>query len=429
MFWKGITMHSKERGPRDLMRRIERCAQDAMGSLRSHLSEMSIPLRLFCLALLLKPLYVLPSGLPQASDAVMLVACAMILVPLGIKGIVRAADRLLVLFLIGVLAVQSFYFFHLHSASFALFAAYYVFNVIVVLAFRHVVKSDSALWLIVQILRFDVLLQVVSYVFGFGRWYDAFRFMGTFNDPNQLGFFMLCAYVAVRIIVTKRSFKPFVLDEVLTAAAILLSASTGALAGMAVVFIPRIAQAVRYVMNAGRWGKIAVIACGACALLGVLWCAVFFAMGASTGIFLLDRVLQKVTKLFSLGSSGTLATSQILADRNLDKLVLYPELMLFGAGEGMFERFTLSAMPLEVHSTLPGILFYYGIVPFALLMVWIVRNLFARRMTLELAFIYAGFFLETFVLANQRQPLFWIIIALGSLAWLDDASRKDSVDA
>lgn len=400
-----------------------------MGSLRSHLRETSVPVRLFCLALLLKPLYVLPSGLPQASDAVMFVACVMILVPLGIKGIVQSVDRLLVVFLVGVLAVQSFYFFQLHSASFVLFAAYYVFNVLVVLAFRRVMKSDSALWLIVQILRFDVLLQVVSYVFGFGRWYDAFRFMGTFNDPNQLGFFMLCAYIAVRVIVTKRSFKPLVLDEVLTAIVILLSASTGSLVGMVVVFIPRIAQAVRYVMNSGRCGKIAVLICGACALFGALWCVVSFAMGTSTGIFLLDRVLQKITKLFSLGSTGTLATSQILVDRNLDKLVLYPELMLYGAGEGMFERFTLSATSLEVHSTLPGILFYYGVVPFALLMAWIVRNVFAKRLTLELAFIYAGFFLETFVLANQRQPLFWIIIVLGSLAWLNDAPRKDLVDA
>ena len=422
-------MHSAEKGLRGLTGRAERGVRRLLESFRSNVRAASVPMRLFCLALLLKPLYVLPSGVPQAGDVVMAVACVMMLIPLGIKGAVRGVDRLLALFLLGVLVVQSAYFLQLRDTGLLLFAAYYVFNVIVVLAFRQVMESDAALWLIVQVLRFDVLLQVVSYVFGFGRWYDAFRFMGTFNDPNQLGFFVLCSYVAVRIVVTKRSFRPLVLDEVLTAFVILVSASTGALAGMAVAFIPRIAQAVRFVMRTGRCGKIAVGLLGAVVLGCVLWCAASFAMGTSTGIFMLDRVLQKVGKLLSLGSGGALATSQILVDRNVDKLVLYPELMLYGAGEGAFERFVRAATPNEVHSTLPGILFSYGVVPIVLLVVWIARNVFARRLTAGLAFVYAGFFLETFVLANQRQPLFWIIIVLGSLAWAHEDRRAAPADA
>lgn len=71
-------------------------------------------------------------------------------------------------------------------------------------------------------------------------------------------------------------------------------------------------------------------------------------------------------KVIGFGEGKTDFSNSIIADRQLDKLLLYPEKMLYGAGQGAFERFTRASGTNEVHSTLPGILFYYGAVPFSI---------------------------------------------------------------
>ncbi len=66
-----------------------------------------------------------------------------------------------------------------------------------------------------------------------------------------------------------------------------------------------------------------------------------------------------------------------------------------------------------MHSTLLGILFYYGILPFLVLMRWLRLNL--RGVRKVLLPVYFALFIESMTLANQRQPVLWILILLGSL--------------
>lgn len=107
--------------------------------------------------------------------------------------------------------------------------------------------------------------------------------------------------------------------------------------------------------------------------------------------------------------------NSIIADRQLDKLILYPEKMLYGAGQGDFYRFDKAVSANEIHSSFPGMLFYYGIGPFLVLLYWVYRNFAEGQNSPYVLLCYLAYFAETFTLTNQRQPLFWMIIVLASL--------------
>ena len=44
-------------------------------------------------------------------------------------------------------------------------------------------------------------------------------------------------------------------------------------------------------------------------------------------------------------------------DRGMEKLVLYPQYLLYGAGEGGFDRFTLASQVNEIHCCLFSVMF------------------------------------------------------------------------
>ncbi|MBR4672261.1 MAG: hypothetical protein IKO78_03575 [Bacilli bacterium] len=97
----------------------------------------------------------------------------------------------------------------------------------------------------------------------------------------------------------------------------------------------------------------------------------------------------------------------ILQERGLDHLYIYPQYMLYGAGEGNYARFELVSHECEIHSTLPAILFYYGIVPFLLIACWIYKRTY--KLNKHYMPVYLAIIFESFTLLNYRQSLFWVV--------------------
>jgi len=128
-------------------------------------------------------------------------------------------------------------------------------------------------------------------------------------------------------------------------------------------------------------------------------------------ISILDRLEQKINKFSGQGNELN-GLDAFLHDRQLHKVVTFPYYMLFGSGEGEFGRFIQSGDRDEIHSTFPSMLFYYGLIPFCLLLYWIFLQL--RGIRFEIWAIYIALFLESFTLLNQRQPFFWLLLILGS---------------
>ena len=84
---------------------------------------------------------------------------------------------------------------------------------------------------------------------------------------------------------------------------------------------------------------------------------------------MITRIQEKIWKVVYGEGSG------LSLYRGMDKLLYYPQYLLYGAGEGGFWRFTLASQINEIHSSLPSIWFCYGTAPTILLLVWLGQNL------------------------------------------------------
>ena len=102
----------------------------------------------------------------------------------------------------------------------------------------------------------------------------------------------------------------------------------------------------------------------------------------------------------------------MLQERGYDKIIKYPYKMILGAGHGYNERYKTYHTG-EIHATFPSILFYYGIVPFIILILWIWENI--KYVPKNIMIVYFSLLVESMTLLNQRQILFWVLIMLGSL--------------
>jgi hypothetical protein len=157
--------------------------------------------------------------------------------------------------------------------------------------------------------------------------------------------------------------------------------------------------AIHFSRNIGQFLLVAV--------LGVI--ATFF-MGE---VSLVDQVIDRLTNIGEQSDDG-------LSGRGYDRIWLYPQYLLFGAGEMGLARFPETGM-MEQHSTLGTVLFSYGVIGMFLfgLMLWQLLKIAGWRELLYLApaFVYG--------VAHQglRFSMFWFLFATIAIIGASLASR------
>lgn len=143
---------------------------------------------------------------------------------------------------------------------------------------------------------------------------------------------------------------------------------------------------------------------------------------SQTDYTLLSRIQQKIWKL----ANGNLY--DLLYDRSAERLVLTPQYLFYGAGEGFFERFIpydgfeklLSPGVFdvfhvnEIHSSFFDVWFSYGLIPTTFLVYWIVKNVVRCEKAQRAAVL--ALLAESFTLMNCRQPFFWFVIVMAGMS-------------
>lgn len=372
--------------------------------------------------LLLKPFYIFSSGGLQVADIFLLIAFALLVVgswhvPNKRKVFVEAIQqhRLFILFIACTLIINSLYFIVYPEFKFLLSSLYFVFNAMAIILFTLFFKDKLFLSRVGAVFKFNLLLQLAIWAVGIGRVYGETRYMGTFNDPNQFGYYVLLSFFYIYIIDMILKKKHTYVFYALALFLIIQSGSTGMLLGIgvfsvlfaAIVIAKQLAspgKLIRRIMH-----SFVIIAALAVPLSVIVYSAIDLIPKNTapdeqkTSIF--KRVEEKTDK-----ASGE-SDASLAVDRNLDMLLEYPHYMIYGAGEGAFDRFERAAHPgNEVHSTFPSLLFYYGIIPLLVLIAWFVRQL--KGASWSMAVAYISLFIASFVLLNQRQSLFWALIVL-----------------
>jgi hypothetical protein len=309
----------------------------------------------FLIFLVASSVYVFDAGLPQPADLLMASLVAVLATGFIIKPPVHSDLVFVGALFVGYTAlVNLLWYTQYQSDRFWLTALYYAFDfgalmVVVSLVralgerFITATRIAIAVAIVLEIIALSVLPR------------SSIRSVGTFNNPNQLGYWGLM--IGCCWLVLKR-------DEKLTAIDILVLSAAG------------------YV-SAESLSKAATLAFTLVFLMGIvfqrltrsakLMLLVMVFVGTSTVLldprsverfFEVDIVKRVDNRLGSIGQQG----DDSLDGRGYDRIWRHPEHLVFGAGEGALYRFTNEVWEKdkEMHSTLGTVLFSYGVIGFSL---------------------------------------------------------------
>lgn len=391
----------------------------------------------FFLAVFLKQFYLLPSGSVGVADLFFAAAAltAFFSVRKNWRKFVYREDIPWGIFLVLSAMVNGFYFIRTRNLDLPLHTMYWIYSVVLIWTFRTLHSErfmDGLCW----ICRCNIVFQLVTFLYGRGRYFyepwGGTRLMGTFNDPNQFAFFvftmMLVLFMeyrrkAVYTVKTRAAFWGMFLIGVFL---IVKAKSTGMFIGLLAFFAVLAGQFFWDRCCHSKRRKLWWIGGALCAVLLVfgvyrIWPGANFDV-TQPGYTLLDRIQQKIWKL----TTGNIY--DLLYDRSAERLVLTPQYLLYGAGEGFFERFIpydgfeqlLSPGVFdvfhvnEIHSSFFDVWFSYGLIPTAFLVYWVGKNVKRCEWT-QLAAVLA-MLVESFTLMNCRQPFFWFIIVMAGMS-------------
>lgn len=390
-------------------------------------------LTLFFLFFVLKQFYIFPSGQIGIAD-IMLGVCFLFLFTQAIRHLYlqhssipssaiqnlhNTPDFTLYCFLLCVVTINCIYSILYHDSTFLLFTSFWIFNGCAIWCFRTLAsKYGKAFFLCIIIAaKGNILIQFVIFAMGKGRlfyeYWGATRYMGTFNDPNQLAFFLFMMILLCYLYHCQYSDQTFPVFYLLGIIPMLASKSTGSLLGMFVFTIAMILWKTfsfwrqKHLPQSFLAAGLSLVIISFIIFLHLIWPTSDFDLHTAD-YTMLTRIQDKLWKI----SHGGLLS--LVLDRGIDKFMLYPKYLFLGAGEGGFARFLLTDQYHEIHSSLLSLLFCYGIVPSLILLTWLFGNL--KNCTPKMWCAVLALLVESFFLINYRQPMFWLILLYGSLA-------------
>lgn len=366
---------------------------------------------LYLIFVLIKPFYVFKSGGIQPADFFLIFSFISYVYSRDYKITIHKYDKLFLLFLGCVIFINGLYIAIYQNFSFFLPILYYTSNLFVIILFREFIKDKEFINKIIKILKLNIIIQIFIYILRLGRWYRHIRYMGTFNDPNQMAFFLFMTLLIMYIISKINTIEINFFYNVVIIFLIFETASTGiSLALLTFIFLNIFFGFQKNI----KWSYQKLIK----VCLGTIFILVLISiidvdfqtiLNESDLWLRIEEKLLKSSNQFNTNASSYSELS-IIQERGIDKLVLYPQKILYGAGEGLFNRFSKAGHMGEIHSTLPSILFYYGMIPFTILLKWFKKNIGVLNRTIIIVFI--PLLIESFTLLNQRQPFFWMLFIL-----------------
>ncbi|WP_299390932.1 hypothetical protein [uncultured Gelidibacter sp.] len=210
-----------------------------------------------------------------------------------------------------------------------------------------------------------------------------------FNNPNQLALWGLCILIIINGIysITKEKYNLTLAISFLATLFIFLSASRSATVCSLIFWL--------FFLFQSKKNFILISSVVTIMLLLVI----------STGSFSLDNLTQ-INYIYERISSGGDSDGG-LGERGFDRIIRFPQYLVFGAGEGFDSRFNAN---LELHSTFLNLIFSYGIIGFYFYMRSIATLLFNSYRDIIILFLILSIFANVHM--TLRIPLFWISLGV-----------------
>ena len=339
--------------------------------------------RLFLFALLLSPLYFFKSGIPQIADYIY----AFSLIPYlynfrYLKIIFNTWPKTLVLFILWVAIVSTFWFIYLSDINFLKPFFYYGFNFIITSTLLiYLAKDQKYLNKITNILFFSSAIVLISMITKLGL----YRNTGTFNNPNQLAIFGLFLMSTIQLInnydIPKKSKDLFIYF-------------TGFICVLFSLSLTAILPTPFFIICSILKNRIKITSLLLSLVLLLTPFFILYTIPIGGRMFdRIDRTGEKIEEFFVV--------------RGLIKVQENPQYLFLGAGEAQTERFGNKQ---EIHNLPANVFFSYGIVGISLLgyTLFLILNPFTIQNVLLLLPI--GFYSLTHM--ALRGTFIWILMAI-----------------
>jgi hypothetical protein len=358
------------------------------------------------LSVLSTAFYVFPSGYPQPGHV--LLSLLVVSVLWKFKSVkFGPTEKILLGFLVYVVLINALFFWIHSSMEFLISAVYWIFGVLLLLTLRQIFLTDSRLALSIPIALILVTsISLFLSVLGNSDFFWGKRLIGTFNDPNQMSYWLLCSLVGTALAsnltkwINPNTVLPLFMPIFFLA---FLAGSRSASLGLTVAFGALVGWLFSTARNRPNRligsEKQAGVAVLALVTALVLFMLVLYGVNDAVEVAV-DDLLNRVRKIDIYWH---------LDIRGYTRLTEFPQFLLFGAGQGLDGRFHEGLY--EIHSSFMGVLFYYGIFGF-LLFFGFVYSLVKDRLSGWQLLIFSAPFVYGLFTFGLRTPIFWIMLSV-----------------
>lgn len=308
--------------------------------------------RIVLVALLLSPLYLWRSGYPQLSGMVLFCGMIVMVVQFMFSTRIRLDSAYVLVLGLGLLTtiINLVYYLFYYDPRLFFSSLYYIYNALAFILVAHLFARapDYAAKIVYTYIVFALTLEMACALF-FPQ-YSGYRFVGTFNNPNQLGFWAL--FTCCTLVMLKIHGKFTWLDYLLIAAMMYLQSLSLSKAGLVCSILFLMALPFSPVM-----GKASRVLVGVFSALLIIF-AVFSFSAVKEKAGAMEAISRSLDRLENIGHEG----DDNARARGYYRLLEYPQYLVLGAGEGAYFRFHDMGKPEEIHSSLGNILFSYGLI-------------------------------------------------------------------
>ncbi len=374
---------------------------------RNRLSDSSQSLGMgvvLTIYILLKPLYLFSSGLPQISDMFLIAAALYMLMRERWKILIPNEYSTwiytFILTLIFQIIIQAVWWMKTSENQMLLIAMYYIFNFIASLLCIYIGKNIGPEKLKLAICKgcfYSIAVTAVGFVVRSG---SGIRATGFFNNPNQLGYYALLVVTIIAFFPDQSPKWQNAIIIVISIWAIIVSLSKASIIGFA-------GLAICYTL----WGtkeKTVRKAVSQALLLLVIFGAIYWFLFSNSSIVIGNRTLYILRNriLYMSGEND----SALGTGRGYDRVQEMGINFLWGMGEGAYQRFRVMS-GYEVHATYINTLVSYGVVGF-IAYIWLMgKAMISRGSSVRNIACFSGLFLYFFSHNGIRNTLLWILIA------------------
>lgn len=383
--------------------------QQADHSILAEIRKLSLVDILFILALATKPLYLRKSGSIQISDLLFALTFGLLVLngrPLYNSEREKRWISVFFTCLIYQVLINAITFFRIQNeyrAELSLFKnnLFYIFNFIVCLTVLQI-KAYQGYAHVLKIYLIGTVLSVFVVVVGVLIQYDGSgRATGTFNNPNQLGYFCIVAMTAVTFFC--KSMKPTIRTLMIVLCVVLsvFSLSKASIVSSAILLF------AYFVNSRDRVGAKKMLS----VLLAIVVVAALVYIIMFADIEFLNEQEIIVSLRRRLGAITTENDSALGSGRGYDRLKEIGAWIFVGVGEGANYRFTVMTN-MEVHSLYASFLVSYGFVGFFLLMWLVCTALYTNPQYLRRTLCFSGVLLYCITHNGVRSTVLWAMIAM-----------------